>query len=419
MASFVITLDAEDSALDRKVANAERKLNRIDQKAGNLGGYSRYDAPAGGGGFASSGSRGGLGNPWERADRAHENLSFAQDWGFRGGQLKTLELEAARADAAMKRADRVIAGTTMQGRAMDALMTSRVGANGLMPLVNRLAGILGPEAMMVAGGGFLAAKAYGAGLDSIHDLGSAYWTGGGSVGETASVSAVGRFLGRSASESAGAAVGFGDSLHNATFGAGYMRSRGIVDFGGMTTDKDKNYLLGVRALMDEPDRGMATRVAREVGLTDELWMRDLSRGQREELFAGMSDDASAAGRHDEATYRYDKAKISSVWDKITRGFAHGASSWLTPGGFIANAVTFGMYGNEQAVEGFMGWGSDASDDTAGSTSGSVPRRFNVATHPGVRGGGPRVNASLPSQVRAQQFSENSEAYGQYMGGYLS
>src|SRR5579872_1030808 len=149
MASYVIKLDADETALNRKVENVDRKLNRLDQKASNIGQASPSMANFGSdmAGAGGGSMRGGLSNPWERRTRAQENLGFAKQWGFKDEQLSVLELEAARANTAASRADKVINGSTFQSRAMDALMTSRIGAGGMMPLVNRLVGLAGPMAL--------------------------------------------------------------------------------------------------------------------------------------------------------------------------------------------------------------------------------------------------------------------------------
>ena len=414
MASFKIELDADDTALDRAVDRQMDKLDRLADKAGtvDLGGRSRSSGGTGG--------RGGLApDPWARHDDAMTDMhAVSSIGGLSSEQMRPYELAAAKAGRGAARADAILNGETPGG------MWGRMGfgASGFN-LRSGMSSLISPEMLGVAGLAVGAYELHQAGVQSRREMQSAYWTGGGSEAETGAVTSVGRFLGRSPGESAAAAVGFGESLHGGTYGAGWMRARGIVDLGGLTIDKDANYLRGVRAIWDEPSRDIATRVARDLDLVPELNGRDLSPSDRKEMLDRRADDMSPETRQSQSRYDNRKGEIESWWARQVRGVSdffdtgvdderHAAEDAKRPGkAWWESAYEYDRdwYGHRaQAIkEGKLK--PDGIDKAAAMN--------NVRITPGVVGS-QRVQSSMPPAAKGMQLDQNLRGYGQYCGGYF-
>lgn len=212
---------------------------------------------------------------------------------------------------------------------LDAFLTSRIGPGGrLLPLINRLKSLgmssseeletalgLSPESAtgaaaifsralpalgpLAAGVGFVGA---GIGLsESAQARNLVYnqyrYLGGASPVEAAKLQALGI--------DPSSVIGFGNALHNGSYGANYFRGQGINDFGDYTIDKAKNYQQAIDRLRDISDPNERLRVARGVGLEDKLWMADLDQQQYNDLknsIAPLTPEQIEADRN----YRYIK-----------------------------------------------------------------------------------------------------------------
>lgn len=411
MANYTIKLDADEADLDRAIERSVDKLDRLAERASSVSI----------GGSAGSGvsAKGGLtADPWARYERATAALDL--DPGSR-----VLQLQKVKAARTVENAERALTGEDR----LDKLARMKMG--GVFPMVSQVAEMMGPAGLLAAGLTYGAIQAAEAGGVSRHDLGSAYHIGGGSTGGTAQVGAVGRFLDRSASQSAGAAVQFGGALHDSTYGAGYFRAQGIVDFGGITVDKDRNYINAVRKLSEEPNRDIATRVARDTGLTDELWMRDLSRRDRDEILAGLDDKVGDDERADVARRKAQGGRALSALGKAARIASdvifmpaddvnldgdrimrrNIAVSYGLPAG--SNDAVIDQYERDHHLPSTASQrGVKVSTAKPSATSG-----VSVRTQAGQSGGGSRVQSSMPPMAKAQQLTQNIEAYGKYCGGF--
>jgi hypothetical protein len=449
MASYTIKLDADDRDLDRTIDRAAQKLDNLDAKAGDIGIGGRSGSGMGAG--RGGGSRGVTLDPWARHESALEDLRFQKSAGLADDQLKAERLAVINSSSAVDRAERKLAGKSPGDRLMDAIGTTRIGPGGAYPLINRLASVVGSDAVAalgVAGGvAYAGNEAIQAGMASNRSLQAAHYISGGTMAETGALGSLGAFLGRSPEQEAMVTEAFGDSLHGSTFGAGYFRSRGITDYGGLTTDKATNYLRAARQLAEEPNEALAIRVARDTGMQDELRLRDLSRTTREMTLGNMNAATTRGEIRAQAEYDANVANLNASVGRIWRGVSYPA---VTLGNDILDPV--GTYNanraagiadvvarsnnpeqrprsRDQIIKDFNDkYHPDSAKHEAkvdeqkhavkaAGPDGSVPVAQSVRTQSGISGGGPRVSSAFPAAARNQQYSENAEAYGKYIGGY--
>lgn len=416
--SYEIKLEADDTDLDRTVDRAVDKMDKLQDKASSIEiGASRS---RGGGGGSGGGGGGLLPNPWEKYETLSTNLAAARGMGLSEDTVRPLSLATARAQASMERADRMLSPD-------DGSKPMSIGWGTTVPMLISQAMSKLPSGLLPAIGGlsmgaYVGARIMAAGLGSMNDLGSAYYVGGGSISETGSISSLGRFLGKSAAESAGSAVQFGQSLHNATYGAGYFRSRGLIDFGGITTDKATNYLAAAGMLAEMPSRAEATRVARDTQMSDLLWLRDLPADRRAAVLGGMQDQSSKSERQADAEYKADVGDITSTAESVWRDVVMGVHDILSPSGWrkwFDEASQPGGHSSQLDEKG------DPNDDLAraqvvqawrGGEKGP-DRPASVRVQPGQSGGGIRVQEAMPPMARNIQLSQNLRGYADYSGGY--
>lgn len=426
MASYPIVLTSDDTQLDRSIDRASEKLDGLAAKASDI----------------TIGSRGGGGGGSGKGGSNFVGLSNPMDMGY--GLAPTprdVSLMEAREARRVENEGRLLAaqysGTSPRGtgaKVADALMTSRIGPGGMYPLVNRIAGAFGVEALGAAGVGFAVKQAIDAGMESNRALQQAQYISGGNTREAGQLASLGGFLGRSPQESAMASEGFGNALHGGTFGAGYFLSRGIRDFGGLTPDKVPNYIAASRALAEEPSGDVAQRVAQDTGMQSELRLRDLTSTTREQVLNNALAGSSPGERRAQAEYDAASSMAASglgkVWRGISYPFVKIAADILNPvGTYDANrkeglhrVVDMSNLPPEEkarqhaAIDGKK-YEPAHSEHTA--SNGAISPSQSVRTQVGRSGGGPRVDAAYPASARAQQFSENAQAYGQYVAGYPS
>lgn len=370
--AFKIELDLEDtkfsSKFDASMDSAGERVRKLKDEASKvtLGGAG---FSSGGGGGNNAGRGGGLADPWARADAARAARITGEAKGASAEELRNLRYQEARTGRSARSADKLINGQTFSGKVGDALMTSRIGAGGLMPLMSKLAGIVGPEGLAVAGALTAGYQAFQAGSESRHALGSARFTSGGTYKEVGQMSGIGAFLGMSPGDAADSAVAFGQSLHGSTFGGGYMRTRGITDFGGAQVDKAKNWLAGTEALWAEKNEATAIRVARDTGMTSVLWGRNLSKDQQQSLIDMGRFESSPDEQRKEAQWMMTKAQASGWWDAGVRDFADqvqsaGPVAWATSIGIAGmTGGTAGAYATPKRIQGAFDAVQNTIEDT--------------------------------------------------------
>lgn len=319
------------SKFERTLDQSLEKADRLATKMENLGAASRAASSesVGSSGDARRSARAfmtmeSLKGPYARAETAGTRLSYYSANNIGGAQLQDAQLEAARAQRAVMKAEKEGKPLSRGDAINDLLMTSRLsvsdGGVSMMPLVNRMmsyrsasalfgegaggaiAGLAGPLAGAAAAiyGMTAAANAY---TGFVRDAAGAHYIGGGNSRGTASLMNLGALAGSSGSEMAQRAVQFGDFLRSGDPAAGYFRMRGLVDRGWFQTDKASNFAAGARFIMDpNTPEDLAIRMARRSGMEDFLQKRDMDPELREELlntFAPMS----AGDRRNSANYQ--------------------------------------------------------------------------------------------------------------------
>jgi hypothetical protein len=310
----------------------------------------------GGGASASrgGGSRGPT-DPWARADAAAAGyLNSPNDPAAKLAHIRAME--------AVTRANKKITDTvpTQESKMHDLFMTSRVGPGGqLYPLVNRLhaaglttgdvgkmsgamtgAGVspavaakMAPIAasiaknamplLMAAGGialGVGGAIAVGAAingasnsfLDDVKAAGTIGYQTGSSPSDVARMRGIGAFTGRNPGDAADSLAG---ALHNGSYGASVMAGKGIYDLGSFQGDRGSNYMKAIQALRSLP-REQAIRVARDIGMSDEMWTYDLNNKQMSEL-EGMYKPKTQADINQANSAKIAKTKADVAWDKAS------------------------------------------------------------------------------------------------------
>ena len=167
-------------------------------------------------------------------------------------------------------------------RIKSLVYSTRIGSGGnVMPLVGKIAGVIGTEATAaVAGIGLLAAAAKNA-ADTLTDFRREQITGGGTALETARLGAIG-----GTGEDARA---FTDLISQGGIATGIAGQMGITHTGGFDSlDSSKKLLAAVHKLeeiSDNGNRALAIREARFLKLEKFLGRLDLSKGTRNQLDA--------------------------------------------------------------------------------------------------------------------------------------
>ena len=289
----------------------------------------------------------------DRLDREASMLERAKATGD-DKLIRDQQNRVLTAQKAVDRAERALGGPKSRDEILeDILNTSRIGAGGkLFPLVGKLRQLqtlegadaaastlqglgigAGKSAAELSGGimGFagkalpslltgLGVAAGGAALYGVAEAGdermrktnAAFYTMGGSPTSVGEAMALG-------GENAGAkAMAFGDRLRQGSYGSAFMHAQGIYDMGPMQTDKSSNYVLGIDALRGIKDDQEAIRVARDTGLTDDLWTRKLNAQTFGELRRSIGNAGSPEELKSEAEYRAGKEMFGNSMNKLWR-----------------------------------------------------------------------------------------------------
>jgi len=259
--------------------------------------------------------------------------------------------------------------------------------------------------VVVGGAANAAAASYRAG-------GDLYYRSGSSAAGVGQLRGIGAFLGKDAGAASDALAG---ALHNGSYGAAILNSRGIVDMGSFTKDRGANYIRAIKELVKMPE-AQAIRVARDTGLQDELWLRDLSPESRKRVMDSYGESGSPAERRAEAEYRGSKEILGSKWDRFARqigapavAIATGAidfvSQVLDPGA-AAREAGRRMSGRKEAKDP-VGDNTDAIQDLTRTLKGG---RDQV-------GGGSRSMGAVPAGWKLMTMDSALKGQAMAMGAF--
>ena len=225
--------------------------------------------------------------PFTRVQLADQRLMDARSAGFAASspEMKNAVYAQMVAQKSEARAQKVLdGGPSRLDLIKQAVMSSRFGADGLMPLVGRTMAALGEGGAAGLGIGYAAYKLGEYGEAQQGKAFNIYSRTGGSPTEVARLRAMGDDAGERA-------LAFGDRLNQGGVASGYFRSRGIIDRGPYQVNKATNYLNAIDALRNERDESTAIRIARESGLSNELKYRYMDKG----IYNRLSQTTSQAG----------------------------------------------------------------------------------------------------------------------------
>ena len=152
---------------------------------------------------------------------------------------------------------------SFQDKALDALMTSRIGAGGVMPVVSKLAALLPPEfrAMAVAGlfAVRVATEVAEAAMEHVRAITGTYTIGGGTPGQAGMLNTLGSSIGTNG-------LGASRNLMNG-YGPMYAAQAGVNPLGGPFGDNDyaKKTVKLLELIAKQQSFSQARRVAEGVG----------------------------------------------------------------------------------------------------------------------------------------------------------
>lgn len=357
-------LDKFDRGLDASLSKVERLAGAINE----LGGSASLLA-----------SKSSISGPYSRLASAQAKFAAITP-GDASPEARDVTLALRKAEMAAGRADKFGKPISRTDALSNLFMTSRmgIGSDGfsMMPLMNKMfspgnasalfgeaagasiSAMAGPfaAAATAIAGMTVAARAYSA---FVRDSAGAHYLGGGNADVTASARGIAGLAGMSGTDFAGRSVQFGDFLRSGGPGAGYFRSKGLIDRGWLQGDKTSNMLRAMDILRAEPNEDLAIRAAREAGLSDMMWMRDLSDdtyGRMKGVYGPMGKSARQAS----AEYDAKWAEIGgNVQNYITKPMGRWAQSWIGRNGLfpstsdmLSTAMGFGFL--KDAIQGFGG-----------------------------------------------------------------
>lgn len=439
------------------------KFKEVQASADNLSEAAGAKPSKGGGAKGMGGGRAiNWDDPWGKLDSLRLQRYLGKREGLGDDALRGLDLAIARQTKRVARSEKELSGGKTQGeKLLDALMTSRVtmGMGGRMqfaPLFGKLAsaGLVDPSKYMGALDKFAntpgvlsavtklaipaavaAAGAVGvyrlaeASAASMRSGSAAFWTSGGTPRETGQLSAIGGFLGMTAEQAAQRAVELGDRLRGGGYGASYLRSRGIVDQGIWTTDKATNFLKAIEALRTIKSDSQAIRVARDLGMSDVLRVRDISPGTYGRLKDSMGDYGSPSQRKAEANYNAQKETFSNYWDSMVRSIGEpllGSINGVVSGDIFKGPTNPGWY---DALRNVLNLGLSVTpfpklpqngrtgSDTKENTQAIKDMTRTMKDHAEWLGGGARARGALPAAWTYMQMEEGLRSDARSLGAF--
>jgi hypothetical protein len=165
------------------------------------------------------------------------------------------------------------------------LLSSRFGANGLMPLVSKTVDLLGVEAVIAAAGVKLLWGAATSAAESLTKFKDAMVVSGGSAQEVGQLKSFGDVAG--VSDMAAAARQLSEKISSGGPAMGIAANKGIFDIGGAAfgkLDQARQLQKAIAVILDpKVSNEEAMRFARVLGLEPFVKMRDLSEQTKENL----------------------------------------------------------------------------------------------------------------------------------------
>jgi hypothetical protein len=467
-----ILLDTVDASAFASLDRLATKLDMLEAKTKKLGdafaGQSLKVTQGGGGADPYSkraAAADGMVGPFRRAAKAQKELNDA----IASGDALRIKDAEYHYDRAMKARDRATGKPKSQEEAwMDMIMTSRfgIGAGGkmqLFPLVNRaiaagfLKGVPGVGAAGggggIGGGGISGAAGAAGGLTGGASLvagvatalgtafiaaadasaqrmraySSAYYGSGGgpNVGKGM---AIGGFIGSNAAQDA---VSLGQSLQGGGFGASYMRSKGVIDFGYRTVDKMSNLIKALDVLAGIQDENTRIMVARDLGLSDYLRYADASPGARERLKNSFGERSRGDRQiNSEFDTLYESAKnfsasmadrfftgLKAPFAKMSQGDTLGFEQTkmnlfaaLSGSPVLGSLPFFNHGGAIDQASGKMDTGKEVVD-----TLKDIHRTLKEGGE--IIGGGKRAHGAIPAAWRFQMADEAIKLQSAHLGSY--
>jgi hypothetical protein len=272
--------------------------------------------------------------------QAHELAKQQVELAHRSGspmQIADAQLNLMRRQQAAQRAMKALTPKTQQGfgsKAMDALMSSRVGKEGLMPLVSKIAGLLGPVGMAISVGvgiGVAALKTFAdeciEAARRLNSFAQAQFTAGGTGRETAQMGALGGALGMSPQSMAQLSRGIAETTAGGGMPSAIAARAGIMDRPGFfgKVDKSEN-LLKLIDYLGTLSSDDAIRAARELGAEALLPLRNLSQGTRDKL----TRDAGVSAAVNDPASEKNAAELTTSLGRVTAAFEDLLTSALEP-----------------------------------------------------------------------------------------
>jgi hypothetical protein len=201
--------------------------------------------------------------------------------------------------------------------AAQGLAALGIGAGkDLAPVIARAASALVPLAVGAAGVAAVVGAAE-SGSAILRADNKAFYTMGGTPGGVGSALALG------GENAATKAMQLADRLREGSYGSAFLRSRGIMDYGPAQVDKSTNYVRSLDALRSVKDINQRIRIARDTGLTDDLWTSDLSQGTYNALKRSRAGAGSEGDRRTEAEYTAKKERLGNIIGKGWKWLAGG------------------------------------------------------------------------------------------------
>lgn len=391
-------------------------------------------------------------DPWARDQAAKDSYARLSGLGLSDDDLRVTRLEMVRAGRAAQRADRdlnpqqsdpmrtmfmrtrlkigpwqplvgdlVKNGLIDEGK-IDSMMARIGGSAGAKAVVARLASAAVP--LIIGAGVATAAVTGGVALmegfaNSQRGISSAFWTGGGSRNMGAAIG-IGGFSGMTPGQTGQFANDFGDRLRGGGMGSAWMRSNGVIDLGRYTLNKFDN-LTKAMDLLRKADERTAIMVARDLGMSDMLSIRDLSPGMYERLKGSAAIGSTPEARRQEAEYRAGKEIIGNWWDAGVRsagssivGRLLNPLRWMP----IGEAIDSGQRAYDQ-VRGWFGNGQSGSNSNSNKELTEAVNSLNrtMKDHAEVLGGGSRAKGTMPVGIKGQQLEATLNGHSQILGAF--
>ncbi len=480
--------------LDEMIAKAERlgeALGGVKDQAEGIGNAAQSSASK------ASNSTTGIYSRRERYRAEHDDL--ISRGVSEGTQYNDAKVRMLKADKAVERWENSLKPKTEEDRLRDVLMTSRIGPDGkLYPIVGRMmaAGLMGNESLDTLKAGMMkgaasaipgvggqiarglanavgvAGAAEGAGVSSAaaagiataaapaiiaaavaavgiasrneaarigRDAANTYYGAGGGV---SGLTSLGNFFGTSGPEEAGNANALGDKLRGGGYGAAYLRQKGIYDLGIWQNDRSENYKRTLDALWSDPNESRAIRVARDLGLSDKMYGRDLNESTRNQILEGEKWRDAEWTRRVGAASQADAQATAGMWDQAKIGMAalwHHAGGGLfsdayrtaTSGDIQGNDVArVGLKALVQGIGGPIGMGlledsidrafphrRSRSNKQATAGDGEFGENVGRAARQETIGGGERMRGAVPAGWRQIQMDEALQGQAANLGAF--